>query len=309
MKKVSIIGAGFVGGTAALRIAESGLAHVALVDISGCVATAKAFDIDDAKYALGLDSSIEGSGDFAAIKDSDIIVVTAGLPRKPGMTREDLLLKNAEIMSSVCGQIKKYAPDAVVIVVSNPLDVMTYLAFKKLGVPRQRVFGMGVNLDTSRFANLIAKKLNVNIKDINALVLGSHGETMLPLPRLSKVSGKPLTDSLSGKDIDELVEKTKKRGAEIVGLYGSGSAYMAPSAAIFEIVSVILKGEKKEIPVSACLEGEYGLKDVSIGVLARIGSKGMEEVVAVGLNESEKKAFCDSAAAIQNAIKSLRLNK
>ncbi len=305
MKKVSIIGAGFVGGTTALRIAESVLAQVVLVDVAGSIARAKAFDLDDAKYALGLDSHIKGADDFAEIEASDIVIVTAGLPRKPGMTREDLLLKNAGIMDSVCERIKKYAPQAIVIIVSNPLDVMTYRAFKKLNFPRERVFGMGVNLDTSRFANLIASKLNVSIKGVHALVIGSHGETMLPIPRLSTVGGKPLTDLLSAKDVDELVERTKKRGAEIVGLYGSGSAYMAPSAAIFEIVSTILGGRTKEIPVSACLNGEYGLRDVSIGVLGRIGPRGMEEVVALELDDFEKKAFYDSAVAIQGAIKSL----
>lgn len=305
MKKVSIIGAGFVGGTAALRIAESGLARVTLIDIAGAIACAKASDLDDAKYALGLDFCIEGSRDFAALEVSDVVVVTAGLPRKPGMTREDLLLKNAEIMGGVCGEIKNHAPQAIVIIVSNPLDVMTYLAFKKLNFPRERVFGMGVNLDASRFAGLIAKKLNVSIKDVRALVIGSHGETMLPLPRLSTVSGRALTDLLNDKDVSELVERTKKRGAEIVGLYGSGSAYMGPSAAIFEIVSTILTGRAKEIPVSACLNGEYTLKDVSIGVLSRIGSSGIEEIIPVELNADEQKAFMDSAQAIQNTIKIL----
>lgn len=308
MKKVSIIGAGFVGGTAALRIAESGLAKVALIDVAADIARAKASDLNDGKYSLGLDAYIEGSGDYALIGKSDIIVVTAGLPRKPGMTREDLLLKNADIMSGVCEQIKKYAPEAIVIIVSNPLDVMTYLAFKKLGFPRKRVFGMGVNLDTARFANLISEKLSVGIKEVRALVLGSHGETMLPLPRLSTAGGKPLTDMLNPEETGELVERTKKRGAEIVGLYGSGSAYIGPSAAIFEIVRVILSGEAKEIPVSVCLDGEYGLKDVSIGVLAQIGATGAEKVVCVELNADEQKAFMESAQTIQKTIKTLKLN-
>lgn len=305
MKKVSVIGAGFVGGTVALRIAESGLAQVALVDIAAHIARAKAFDLDDAKYSLGLDFYIEGSGDYASISGSDIVVVTAGLPRKPGMTREDLLLKNAEIMDGVCEQIKKHASGAIVIIVSNPLDVMTYLAFKKLGCSRNRVFGMGVNLDTARFANLIAGKLKISVKEVHALVIGSHGETMLPLPRLSMVGGKVLTDLLSVDEIGELVERTKKRGAEIVGLYGSGSAYIGPSAAIFEIVSVILSGQAKDVPVSACLDGEYGLKDVSIGVLSRLGGDGIEKIIPIELNADEQKDFSESAQAIQGAIKTL----
>ncbi|HAJ57441.1 MAG TPA: malate dehydrogenase [Candidatus Omnitrophica bacterium] len=307
MKKVSIIGAGNVGGTTAMRIAETGLASVVLIDTVENVACAKASDLEDARYSLGSDTRVEGSSDISRIDGSDIVVMTAGLPRKPGMTREDLLVKNAEIMTNVCIGIAEYAKDAILIVVSNPLDVMTYLAFKKTGFPRERVFGMGVNLDTSRFANLISKKLFIGTEHIQALVIGSHGETMLPLPRLTKVRGKALTELLAAADVDSLVKQTRGRGAEIVSLYGSGSAYMAPSAAIFQLVETILTEHRRELPVSVVLDGEYGLYDVSIGVPAEINSRGVEKILEVDLSVEEKEAFLQSARSIQDSIKALNI--
>lgn len=307
MKKVSVIGAGFVGGTTAMRIAESGLAQVVLVDVVENMAKAKAYDMEDARYALDADARIEGTSDMSMLKESDVVVVTAGLPRKPGMTREDLLIKNAQIMEDVCHGIVTHAPAAIVIIVSNPLDVMTYLAYKLTRFPRQRVFGMGVSLDSSRFANLIAQKLFVGIHQVEALVVGSHGETMVPLPRLSTVRGKVLTELLKSEEIAELVERTKKRGAEIVALYGSGSAYYAPSAAILEIVRAIVSENPKEIPVSMCLEGEYGLQDVAIGVPAIIGSTGIQRVLTLDLEETELKTFNDSAQSIKDSIRLLNL--
>jgi malate dehydrogenase len=308
MKKVSIIGAGNVGGTTAMRLFESGLARVALIDVAENLARAKAYDLEDAQYALKCDSRIEASSDFSVLDASDIVVVTAGLPRKPGMTREDLLSKNAQIMAQVCDGIKRFAKGAIVIVVSNPLDAMTYLAFKKTGFSSQKVFGMGVNLDTSRFAHLIAKKLYVGTQDVNALVIGCHGETMLPLPRLTTVRGRPLTDLLEEAEVRDLVKQTQQRGAEIVGLYGSGSAYYAPSAAIVEIVKTILSRETRELPVSVCLDGEYGVRDVSIGVPARIGSRGVEAVIELPLTSEEKAAFENSVEAIQQSIKALNIS-
>lgn len=307
MKKVAIIGAGNVGGTTAMRIAETGLANVVLIDVVENIARAKAFDLEDARYALGADTRVEGAGDFSQIEGSDIVVITAGLPRKPGMTREDLLAKNAAIMESVCRGVVDAAKDAIVIVVSNPLDVMTYLAFKKTGFPRAKIFGMGANLDTSRFANLISKKLFVGIEHIQALVIGSHGETMLPMPRLTRVRGKLLTEILMQAEIDSLVKKTRERGAEIVSLYGSGSAYMAPSAAIYQLVETILSGHTKEFPVSAVLDGEYGLDNVAIGVPARIGASGIEKIVEIELTPEEKDAFTQSAQSIKSSIKALNI--
>ena len=288
-----------------MRIAEGGLANVVLIDVVENFARAKAYDLEDARFSLKKDTRIEGSGDMSLLEGSSVVVVTAGLPRKPGMTREDLLLKNAAIVENVCRGIRDYAKEAVVIVVSNPLDVMTYLSFKKTGLPRSKVFGMGASLDTSRFANLISKKLFVGIEHIEALVIGSHGETMLPMPRLTKVRSKPLTVILMEAEVDSLVNKTKQRGADIISLYGSGSAYYAPSAAIFELVDSIISNHHKEIPVSAVLDGEYGLHDVSIGVPARIGSEGIEQIVEIDLLPEEKEAFVQSAQSIKDSIKIL----
>jgi len=307
MKKVTIIGAGHVGGTAAMRIAESSLANVVLIDVVENVAKAKAFDLEDARYSLGKDTRVEGSCDPSLMSGSDIVVVTAGLPRKPGMTREDLLLKNSQIMGNVCENIVKYASDAIVVVVSNPLDVMTYFTFKKTNFLKTRVFGMGSSLDTSRFANIISKKLFVSTETIDALVIGSHGETMLPMPRLTMVRGKALTEILDDLEIESLVKRTKERGAEIVSLYGSGSAYMAPSAAIFEIVEAILTGHPKDIPVSAYLDGEYGHYDVCVGVLASIGANGIEKIIELDFNDEEREAFDFSVQSVKDAIKSLSI--
>ena len=288
-----------------MRIAESSLANVVLIDVVESVAKAKAFDLEDARYSLGRDTRVEGSSDASLMSGSDVVVVTAGLPRKPGMTREDLLLKNSQIMGNVCENIVKYASDAIVVVVSNPLDVMTYFTFKKTGFTRTRVFGMGSSLDTSRFANIISKKLFVSTETIDALVIGSHGETMLPMPRLTTVRGKALTEVLDEIEIESLVKRTKERGAEIVSLYGSGSAYMAPSAAIFEIVEAILTGHPKDIPVSVYLDGEYGHYDVCVGVLASIGPNGIEKIIELDLKDEEREAFDFSVQSVKDAIKSL----
>lgn len=307
MKKVAIIGAGNVGGTTAARIAESGLAQVVLLDVVENIALAKAFDMEDARYSLGSLTRLEGSGDMSLMSGSDIVVVTAGLPRKPGMTREDLLAKNARIMTDVCAEIVRHAKDALIIVVSNPLDVLTYLAFKRCGFDRKRVFGMGASLDSSRFANLVSKKVFIDTQFIRALVVGCHGESMVPLPSQTLVRGKALTDLLKKDEVEELVEATKQRGAQIVSLYGSGSAYYAPSAAVYEIVKTIIAGPAKEIPVSVVLSGEYGLKDLAIGVLAKIGPGGMEEIIELKLTAAEKKLFEQSARSIKESIKSLKL--
>lgn len=306
MKKVAVIGAGHVGGATAMRIAASGFADVVLIDVAPNVARAKAYDLEDARYALGRDCRIEGAETLSAMSGADIVVVTAGLPRKPGMTREDLLFKNADIMGQVVQGILEHAVSSIVIVVSNPLDLMTYFAYRKTGFPRQRVFGMGSSLDSSRFANLIAKKLSVGIKDIRALVIGSHGETMLPMPRLTTVKGRPLMEVLPKAEVDALVQATKQRGAEIVALYGSGSAYFAPSAAICEIVETVVCGRVKEIPVCAMLDGEFGLRDVAVGVPAKIGPAGAEEIVAIDLTPEEKAALLQSAQSLKDSLKLLK---
>lgn len=286
-----------------MRIFDAGLARVALVDIAGNLARAKASDMEDARYSLKIDSRIEASDDMNLMSDSDVVVVTAGLPRKPGMTREDLLAKNGVIMTQVCDNIKKHASKAIVVIVSNPLDVMTYLAYKLTGLDRHRIFGMGVSLDTARFVNLIAKKLSVSVSKIEALVIGSHGETMLPLPHFSKVEGKPLTEILKTSEVEDLVKATKQRGAEIVSLYGSGSAYYAPAAAIYQIAQAIISGRSQDIPVCAVLDGEFGLKDVAIGVPAKIGASGIEKILEIDLDTRERDALAVSARSIQDAAK------
>ena len=300
--KISIVGAGNVGGLTAMRILEEGIAEVVLVDIAKGLAKAKAFDLDDARYLIGHPNQIEGTEDFSSISDSDVVVVTAGLARKPGMTREDLLKRNYDILKEVAKHIKNYSPNSIVICVSNPVDIMAYVMLKETGFNKEKVLGMGAGLDTSRFANLIAKKLNVPTKSVNALVMGSHGQTMIPLPRFTTVDGKLLTELLDKKEVDELVKATKERGAEIVSLYGSGSAYFAPSAAILDICYAIVNNDYRIIPVACYLEGEHGVNGIYIGVPAKINRDGVREIIQIDLNEEEKNLFFESAKDIKASI-------
>jgi malate dehydrogenase len=301
--KVSIIGAGNVGGLAAMRILENSIADIVLVDVVPGLAKAKASDLDDARSIIGHKNLIEGTEDFSKIQGSDIIVVTAGLARKPGMTREDLLKKNYEIIKSVSKNIKELSPSSIVIVVSNPADIMAYALLKETGFDKRRVIGMGSNLDSSRFNNLISKKLNIPSSKIKALVLASHGEKMLPLPRLSTVKGRPLNKILSEEEAQELVDATKNRGAQIVSLYGQGSAYFAPAAAILEICQVIIKNKKKIIPVCAYLDGEYGASRVCIGVPAIIDRNGIKKVIELDLNLQERELFLESVKSVKESIR------
>jgi len=271
------------------------------------LARAKVEDLQDGQAVLGVNNRIEASKDFSLMEGSDIIVVTAGLPRKAGMTREDLLAKNAAIIENVCAGIAQFGQGAIVIIVSNPLDVMTYFALKKTGFSRRRLFGMGVSLDTSRFIHLISHKMRVSPLEVRACVIGSHGETMLPLGRLASVRGKRIIETLGEAELEKLTKRTRQRGAEIVSLYGAGSAFYAPSAAIFEIVGTIFGRERKQIPVSVCLDGEYGLRDVAIGVPALIGPNGIEDVVCLDLTDQEHEQLEASAKAIQESIRLLPL--
>lgn len=296
--KISIIGAGNVGGLTAMRLAESGLGDVVLIDITKGLAKGKALDLEDAAAVLRYNYNIQGAEEIASIKDSDIIVVTAGLARRPGMTREDLLNKNAQILKGICLQIKSLSANAIVIVVTNPLDLMAYLALKVTGFKTSKVFGMGVSLDAARFTNLISKELKTCNTDIEACVIGSHGEGMLPLPRFSTVKGINLTELLDDTQIKALVERTQKRGQEIVSLLASGSAYFAPSQAITAIVKAIVKDEKRTIGVSAYLSGGYATKDICIGVPCRIGKEGIEKIVEFELNKDEELLFLNSVELI-----------
>jgi malate dehydrogenase len=297
--KITIIGAGNVGGLAAMRIAEKELGEVLLIDIVPGLAKGKAYDLEDCRQIFPSNYAIQGTDDLNQLKGSGIIVVTAGLARKPGMTREDLLNKNSQILKDICAKIKISAPQAIVIIVTNPLDTMTYYAQKILGFKANRVFGMGATLDSSRFANLISESLKVSPTEIQPVVVGSHGEAMLPLPRFTLVKDKPLTEIAGAQEIEVLVKKTIERGKEIVSLLGSGSAYFAPSAAIAQLVEAVAKNRKITLGVSAFLSGEYGLKDISIGVPCCLGEAGVEKIITLDLSPEEKKAFLLSAESVR----------
>ncbi len=291
MPKISIIGAGNVGSLSALRIAEAGLGEVVLVDVVKGLAQGRACDLQDARALLKNNYSIHGTDEINEIQNSQVVVVTAGLTRKPGMTREDLLAKNSAILKEVCWAIRTKAPDSVVIVVTNPLDLMTYLAYQATGFAPAKVFGMGLTLDASRFANLISAALKVPPAQIEAVVIGSHGEAMLPLPRLTRVNGVGLEEFFTDAQIGELIQKTVGRGQEIVSLLGSGSAYFAPSAAVADLVRSVAQDDLRVHGVCAYLNGEYGIKETYIGVPARIGRNGVEQIITLDLDDPEIKSL------------------
>ncbi len=305
--KISVIGAGNVGSLTAMRLAQDGLGEILLVDIVKGLAQGKALDLEDSREILKINYSLKGSDEVKEISGSDIVVLTAGLPRKPGMTREELLNKNAGIVRDASLNIKKFADGAILIVVSNPLDLMTRLALEITGFGPRRVFGMGISLDASRFANIISKELNIPVSEIEPCVIASHGEGMLPLARFTKVKGVPLDEILDDKKVAELVSKTVERGHEIVTLLGSGSAYFAPSAAIAAIVKVIVKDEKRIIGVSAYLDGEYGVSQVCLGVPCRLGRNGIEDIVELALESREKESFLRVAIRLREQYNSIAI--
>ena len=305
MPKITIIGAGAVGATAAQRIAEKELGDVVLTDIVEGLPQGKALDLMEAAPLCGYDSKILGTNDYKDIEGSDIVVITAGIARKPGMTREDLLKINTKIIREVSQNIARYAPDSVVITVTNPLDIMTYVTMKTTGFDPVRVFGMSGVLDAGRFAAFIAMELGCSARDINAMVLGGHGDTMVPLPRFTTVSGVPITELLPENAIKRLVDRTVNGGAEIVNLLKTGSAFYAPSAAVTNMVEAVIKDTKRILPVCAYLNGEYGRKDIYLGVPAKLGRRGVEEVIELQLIDDEKKALDRSAEAVASGIASL----
>jgi len=305
--RVTIVGAGNVGATTAQRIGEAELADVMLADIVEGMSQGKALDLAEAAPVLGADAVFSGTCDLAEMKGSDLVVMTAGLPRKPGMSRDDLLRKNAEIVGGVAAAIKTHAPDAIVIVVSNPLDVMTTLMHEITQFPKQRVIGMAGVLDAARFSAFIAMELNVSVKEIRAMVLGGHGDSMVPLPRYTTVSGVPITELISAERIAELVERTRNGGAEIVSLLKTGSAFYAPSAAVASMVSAILRDEKRILPVCTKLEGEYGLEGVFVGAPAKLGSAGVEQVIELELTPEESAALNASAEKVRAGCAKLKL--
>lgn len=303
--KISVIGAGNVGGLTAMRLLELGIGDVILVDIAKGLAQGKACDLEDARAILKCNYNIQGTDDIQKIENSDIIIVTAGLTRKPGMSREELVNKNAQILKDICLKLKKIVPHSVVIIVTNPLDLMTYLALKITGFKPTKIFGMGITLDASRFANLISRELNIPSLEIEATVIGAHGEGMLPLARFTNIRGLVLDEFMDQKAIEALVKKTIDRGKEIVSLLGNGSAYFAPSAAIVTMVKAIAKDEKRIIGASVYLNGEYGIEDICIGVPCRIGREGIEKIVELDLNKQEKEAFIRSAESIRRLTKQI----
>lgn len=303
--KVSIIGAGAVGATLAQRVLESGIADVVLLDIYKGLAKGKALDLMDASPIAGCENNITGTDDYEEIRGSDIVVITAGLPRKPGMSRDDLVSKNAAIIRDVAAKVKASAPSSIAIIVTNPLDVMTYLAFKLTGFKKEKVMGMAGVLDSSRFINLLAAELKVPRSSVETCMLGSHGDTMVPLVSKTKVRGRPVSELMSKDKLAAIVKRTRDRGAEIVSLLGTGSAYYSPSAAVFKMINAILKNTGETLPVSAYLEGEYGLKDICIGVPCVIGRPGVKKVVELDLSEDESAAFKKSAQAIRDTNKLL----
>jgi malate dehydrogenase len=305
-KKVTVVGAGNVGATAAQRLAEKELCDVVLVDIIEGVPQGKSLDLTEAAPIEKHDAHLTGANTYDATAGSNIIIITAGIPRKPGMSRDDLLGTNAGIMKKVTEQVAKLSPDAVLIIVSNPLDAMCHVAFEASGFPKERVLGMAGVLDSARFRAFIAMELNVSVENTHAFVLGGHGDTMVPLPRYSTVAGVPITELLPQDRIDAIVERTRTGGAEIVSLLKTGSAYYAPASAAVEMAESILKDKKKILPCAVLLKGEYGIEDLFIGVPVKLGAAGIEEVIQIKLTEDEQTALKRSAAAVQELKDALK---
>lgn len=305
--KITVVGAGFVGATAAHWAAAKELGDVVIIDIVEGLPQGKGLDLFQASTVEGFDSCVRGTNDYADTANSDIVIITAGLPRKPGMSRDDLLAINTKIVKDVTEKICKYSPNAFLIIVSNPLDAMVYVAHKVSGFPTNRVMGMAGVLDSARFRAFIAMELDVSVEDINAFVLGGHGDTMVPLPRYSTVAGIPLPDLLPKDKIDAMIKRTANGGAEIVNLLKTGSAFFAPSASAVEMAQSILKDKKRILPCAAFCDKEYGVGGYYVGVPAKLGKNGVEKVIEITLMPEEKTAFDKSVAAVRELVKALPL--
>jgi malate dehydrogenase len=301
-KKVSIVGSGNVGATAAHWIASKELGDVVLIDIVEGVPQGKALDLLEAMPIEKRDSYVVGTNDYADTANSDIVVITAGIPRKPGMSRDDLLNTNHKIMKDVVSKVMQHSPNCILIIVSNPLDAMAQAAFKMAGIPRERVIGMAGVLDSARFRAFIADELKVSVENVTAFVLGGHGDTMVPLARYSTVAGIPITELIEKGRLDALIQRTRDGGAEIVKYLKTGSAYYAPSAAVAEMVEAILKDKKKILPCAAYLEGEYGIHGLYVGVPVKLGEKGIEQIIEIKLTPEEKAALDKSADAVKELV-------
>lgn len=305
-RKVTVVGAGFVGATCARRIIEKDLADVVLIDIVEGLPQGKALDLMESAPIEGFQASIKGTNDYSETAESDIVVITAGIARKPGMSRDDLQATNAGIVQGIVENVVKFSPEAILIIVTNPLDVMAYLSFKVSGFPARRVIGMAGILDSARYRYFIAEALSIAPRKVDAMVLGGHGDSMVPLPRYSTVNGIPITQLLPEEKINEINERTKNGGAEIVGLLKTGSAYYAPSASAVEMVKSILHDEGSVLPCSVYLNGEYGLSDVYCGVPAKLSKEGVKEIIAIDLTDAEKAALKKSGDSVKEHIEKIK---
>src|ERR1700692_1246801 len=300
--KITVVGAGFVGSTLVQRLAERDYADVVMFDIVPNMPQGKALDMLQAGPVLGYDSLITGTNDYADTTDSDIVVITSGFPRKPGMTRDDLVKKNQEVISQVTEQVVKHSPNSILIIVTNPLDAMAQLAYKVSGFPRERVLGMAGILDTARFRTFIAQEVGASVRDVQAYVLGGHGDTMVPLSRMCTVAGVPISQLMPAERIEQIVQRTRDGGAEIVKLLGMGSAYFAPSASVLQMVDSILLDKKMIMPCAAYLQGEYGINGLFVGVPVKLGAQGIEQIVEVELPATEHELLQKSASAVKELI-------
>lgn len=306
-RKISVIGAGFTGATTALMLAQKELGDVVLVDIPNLEnpTKGKALDMFEASPVQGFDSKIIGTANYEDTQNSDLVIITAGIARKPGMSRDDLVNTNAKIVDSVAKEVAKYSPNTFILLLSNPVDTMTYVAYKASGFPKHRVFGQSGVLDTARFRSFVAEALNISVEDITGFVLGGHGDDMVPLVRYSYAGGIPLEKLMDTATIDAIVERTRKGGGEIVNLLGTGSAYYAPAAALVQMAEAILKDKKRIIPTVAYLEGEYGYSDLFLGVPVVLGGNGVEKIIELELTAEEKAALDKSAESVRNVMKVL----
>lgn len=300
--KITVVGAGFVGSTLVQRLAERDYADVVMFDIIPNMPQGKALDMLQAGPVLGYDSLVIGTNDYADTANSDIVVITSGFPRKPGMSRDDLVKKNQEIISQVTQEVVRYSPDCIIIMVTNPLDAMAQLAYHTSGFPRNRIVGQAGVLDTARFRTFIAQELNVSVRDVQAYVLGGHGDTMVPLSRMCTVAGVPISELIPAERIEQIVQRTRDGGAEIVKLLGTGSAYFAPSASVLQMVDSILLDKNMIMPCAVYLQGEYGIHGLFVGVPVKLGAKGVEQIIEIELTQDEQSQLQKSAQAVQELI-------
>lgn len=300
--KITVVGAGFVGSTLVQRLAERDYADVVMYDIIPNMPQGKALDMLQAGPVLGYDSLVVGTNEYADTANSDIVVITSGFPRKPGMTRDDLVKKNQEIVSQVTQEVVKHSPDCIIIMVTNPLDAMAQLAYHTSGFPRQRVIGMAGVLDTARFRTFIAQELNVSVRDVQAYVLGGHGDTMIPLSRMCTVAGVPISELISAERIEQIVQRTRDGGAEIVKLLGTGSAYFAPSASVLQMIDSILLDKNMIMPCAVYLQGEYGIHGLFVGVPVKLGAQGLAQIVEIELTQNEQSLLQNSAQAVKELV-------